>query len=358
MLPSTLYQQKIAENSLIPDTQQQEIVTRLDACYHHLLSNAQASGLLYYLGLKKLEQVKGLYLWGSVGIGKSMLIDLFYESIDFIEKKRLHYLDFMRTLHQALHKQQGKKNPLQCIATQWAKTLRVLCIDEFFVDDTGDAMVLAEFLPVLLSQGVCFLTSSNCAPDQLYADGFQRDRFLPIIALIKQHTDVLALENKHDYRLRQLAQAGTYHTPITDQTNKTLQQLFHLLTHGNVQHNTYVEIMNRKIPVVCVAKDTVWLEFSTLCATARSQQDYLALSEQFSTIFVSNIPVIPDNKNDIMLRFILMIDVFYDAHIQCVCSAEATAQNLYKGNRFAFEYQRTVSRLIEMQSCEWFSPPR
>jgi cell division protein ZapE len=352
--PFDYYQTKCQEGLIQEDPQQLIALQKLQAIYQNLIhENNKRSSL--FSSLRKPQLVQGLYVWGGVGIGKTFLMDCFFYSLPFKNKMRMHFHQFMQRVHNDLTKQQGHQDPLLLIAKQLAKEAIVLCFDEFHVSDITDAMLLGQLLKALFDNGVCLVTTSNIDPDNLYKNGLQRDQFLPAIALIKLNTTVINIATKIDYRLRHLKEAGVFYTPLDEIANQKMEQSFSELTRGSVVDTTLIIIHHRPIKVKKHAGKTIWFDFIEICSVPRSQQDYLAISELFDTVMISNIPVISENERDKICLFINLVDVLYDARVKLIFSAAEPVENIYNKGYMILEYTRTHSRLIEMQSTDYFA---
>lgn len=301
--------------------------------------------------------VRGLYLWGGVGRGKTHMMDLFYESLPFDEKMRSHFHRFMQQVHRDLKDVAGTKNPLTVIAARIAKKARVICFDEFFVSDITDAMLLAGLFEELFERGVTLIATSNVVPDNLYKDGLQRQRFLPAIALIKEHTKVINVDGGIDHRLRLLEKAELYHFPLDQSADASLRASFDSLAPEPGEENVALEVEGRDIRARMRSDDVVWFDFPELCDGPRSQNDYIELAREFHTVLISGVPVFGYDKEDQARRFINLVDEFYDRNVKLVLSAQADIANLYAGQRLRFEFERTESRLLEMQSHEYLALP-
>jgi cell division protein ZapE len=301
--------------------------------------------------------VRGLYLWGGVGRGKTWLMDLFYAELDGVSKGRFHFHRFMQMVHGELATIKGKPNPLEIVAGRMARKGRLLCLDEFHVVDIGDAVILAGLLKALFERGVVLVTTSNVVPDGLYRDGIQRASFLPAIALLNRHTEVLELGGDRDYRKRILEQERVYHTPLGAETDRELQREFARLAVTAPEGPGDLLINGRVMPYRQRAENLVWFDFEALCGPPRSQNDYIELARSHQTVFISDIPVMGGSRDDRTRRFIFLVDEFYDRRVKLVVSAEASIQRLYIGERLAFEFQRTVSRMTEMQTPTFLGRP-
>ena len=361
MTPLEKYQQDLQRSGFSYDAAQEMAVRKLQDLYERLVEDQAArergrlSKLTAKLRRKKPEPVKGLYFWGGVGRGKTYLMDTFFESLPFQNKMRTHFHRFMQRVHQELTALKGEKNPLDIVAERLAQEARIICFDEFFVTDIGDAMILAGLLKELFRNGVSLVCTSNIVPDGLYKDGLQRARFLPAIELLKIHTEVINVDSGVDYRLRSLSQAELYHTPLDDQAYHSLLKSFESLAVEAGSHDLDMEVNGRKLKAVRRADDVAWFEFKELCDGPRSQNDYIELAREFHAVLISNVPVLGGDKDDQARRFINLVDEFYDRSVKVIISAEAPILSLYSGGRLAFEFERTQSRLLEMQSHEYLA---
>lgn len=356
MTPLAAYQQDLQKQGFIEDAAQKEAVHALNDLYHRLLDDGGAT-MFQKLLRKKITPPRGLYFWGGVGRGKTYLMDTFYECLPFDNKKRVHFHRFMQMVHGRLSELSGEKNPLDKVAQEWAANTRVLCFDEFFVSDIGDAMILANLVAGLFERGVALVATSNIAPQGLYKDGLQRDRFLPAIRMIEQYCDVLNVDGGTDYRLRQLEQAELYHYPLDDAAQASLRASFENLmpAHSEVKVNEPVEVLGRVLIAQRVADDVAWFDFLTLCDGPRSQNDYIELGRLFHTVLIENVPKFTADKDDQARRFINLVDEFYDRGVKLIVTAEVALTDLYESGKLSFEFERTQSRLLEMQSHEYLA---
>ena len=354
MTPLEYYKNKCREGVVFEDPEQLMALQALQKVYENLLSEKKRRSNLWSF-LHKPTLVKGAYLWGGVGIGKTFLMDCFYHTLPFPQKMRMHFHQFLQRTHNELTKLQGEKDPLQKIAKQLAQEVMVLCFDEFHVSDITDAMILGRLMTALFNHGVCLVATSNIAPDNLYKNGLQREQFIPAINLIKQDTEVVYIPTKTDYRLRHLKEAGVFYTPLDDAAAQNMEKTFNVLTQGKTIETSPIEIVGRTIPVRKRTADIVWFEFMDICSVPRSQKDYLAIAKEFKTVFMSDIPVIDPHDRDRICLFISLIDVFYDARVRLVFSAAESVESLYSRGYMILEYTRTHSRLLEMQSTDYFA---
>lgn len=359
-----LYRQQLGERGFQSDPVQEEVVARLDELRSRLIAahTENSTRLRRWLGAlggrPAPQPVRGLYLWGGVGRGKTWLMDLFYQSLPFPERRRRHFHRFMHDVHATLRELQHHVEPLEIVASRLAASTRVLCFDELFVSDIADAMILGGLFAALFKRGVTLVATSNVAPTDLYADGLQRQRFLPTIALLQEHMDVMAVRGAVDYRLRSLTQAGTYLPAGAADTHARLETLFADLRGDGAtedDHGRSIMIEGRPIPVVRVSSSVAWFEFMALCSGPRSQEDYIELAREYQSIIVANVPVLDSLHEDEARRFVALVDELYDRNVKLIVSAAVAPPGLYRGNRLALVFERTVSRLIEMQSAEYLA---
>lgn len=353
MTPQQDYNGKVKNGAIVGDDEQLTVIKQLDDIYHRLLVEHKRRKS-FFAFLCKHKSVRGMYLCGGVGIGKTMMMDCFYQAIPFENKMRMHFHQFMRMVHKELKKYQGKKNPVSLIANDLAKKYMLICFDEFFVTDITDAMLLARLLEALFANGVTLVATSNVMPDDLYRRGLQRDQFLPAIDLIKHHCAVWHIPATNDYRMRHLSHAGVFFVPNDAEAAMEMQKSFDILAQGEKVSFEAISVCGRDIPVIKVSDSVVWFDFSVICLPPRSQHDYLEIAERYNTVFISNITSMSSQANDRISLFIKLIDVFYDTHTRLVISAEDTVDELYKHGRMIFEYTRVCSRLGEMQSDHYF----
>ena len=359
--PWELYQEDLKRDDFSYDAAQEMAVKHLQRVYDDLVAEYEASknrgALSKLFGKKQKEPVQGLYFWGGVGRGKTYLVDTFYDALPFDRKIRTHFHRFMQRVHNDLTKLEGVKNPLTEIADQISKEAVVICFDEFFVSDIGDAMILGGLMQELFARGVTLVSTSNIVPDGLYKDGLQRDRFIPAIKLLNKYTDVVNVDSGVDYRLRTLEQAELYHFPLDDTADSSLQKSFDSLVPDakHIENNVNIEILGRDIPAKAVCDDVAWFEFEALCDGPRSQNDYIEMGKLFHAILISNIPQMNVKNDDLARRFINLIDEFYDRGVKVIMSADAPIHEIYAGGTLDFPFQRTTSRMLEMQSHDYLA---
>lgn len=359
LTPYERYQRDLAQEGFGKDVAQAQAIGYLQALYEQLLMPVQQS-LWGRLLRKPLPVVKGLYFWGGVGRGKTYLMDIFFDALPFEQKMRTHFHRFMQRVHQELAQLGEIKNPLERVADVIAGETRVICFDEFFVSDITDAMILAGLLDALFQRGVTLVTTSNIEPQGLYLNGLQRSNFLPAIELLLKHTQVVNVDGGVDYRLRALQQAALFYTPLNRDAQQSLQACFERLVSdaAGAQANQPISIEGRNITAYRLADSAVWFTFEAICDGPRSQRDYIEVARQFHTVLVSGVPLLGGSNEDQARRFIYMVDEFYDRNIKLVLSADKPIACLYrKEGRLSFEFERTQSRLLEMQSEEYLARP-
>lgn len=304
-----------------------------------------------------ITPVRGLYVWGTVGRGKTMLMDRFYEQLNVPYKMRSHFHRFMHEVHGELKQLKNFEDPLEEVAERLALKARVICFDEFFVNDIADAMILGTLFEALFRRGVTLVTTSNVPPAQLYRDGLQRQRFLPAIAQLQTHTKVLELGAGVDYRLRVLEQAEIYHYPLDAQADTNLEMYFQAIAPDEAKQDVPLALNDRQVSARALADGVVWFDFQAICGGPRSQEDYIELARCFQTVMVSGIPQLTRDNEDEARRFIALVDEFYDRNVKLIVSAASPLEELYQGKKLEFEFQRTCSRMREMQSHDFLARP-
>ena len=336
-----------------------------NALRHYALSAGDGrSGWKARLGLarRRQEPPQGLYLFGGVGRGKSMLMDLFFAEAPVQAKRRVHFHAFMAEIHDRLHAWRartkgGKADPLPALAADLAEETWLLCFDEFHVVNVADAMILGRLFDSLFDAGVVVVATSNFPPDRLYEGGLQRERFLPFIALLKQRLDVLELDGGTDYRLARIRDLPTVHTPLGPATRKALDDAFAALTEGAEAQADHLHVKGRKVPVPLCARGVARFGFNDLCAQALGAGDYLAIATQFHTVVLDDVPVMDETLRNEARRFMTLVDALYEHRCNLILGAETTPERLYVGDHGAFEFERTVSRLMEMQARDYIDKP-
>lgn len=355
------YVESLRREGHVEDPAQLEVITFFEGLQSHLaLSGPRPSGLrALFKGNRKETQsgARGLYLWGGVGRGKTFLMDLFFESLSIHAKKRIHFHRMMHDVHDRLKTLEKVEDPLDRVAADIARDTRVLCFDEFFVSDIGDAMILGRLLDGLFRRDVTLVATSNSHPDDLYKDGLQRQRFLPAIELLKEHTRVVRMDGDVDYRLRLLHKAGTYLCPDDAQALERLSYFFDESASTQIRSDHELDVNGRKILTHKCAKGVAWFRFEDLCDGPRSQDDYIEIARWYPSVIISGVPQLDTTLENQARRFIALVDEFYDRRVKLILSAAVEVNSLYRGDRLTFEFDRTISRLIEMQSDKYLALP-
>jgi cell division protein ZapE len=351
-----LYAAEITKRGFAADDAQLAAIRQLERLRAELAEAASAPlGKRILRGLTSSVAPRGVYLWGGVGRGKTWLMDLFFASLTLTAKRRTHFYRFMQEVQADLKRLKGMQSPLDGVADKIAKKARVICFDELFVSDIADAMILAGLFTALIKRGVALVFTSNVKPKELYKNGLQRDRFTPTIKLIEAHCEVLNVDGGVDYRLRQLTAAPIYLPSKAADTQKRLEGLFDDLSDDDVESDGTITVNNRKIKVVRESENVIWFDFAALCEGPRSPADYVAIASEYQSVIIANVPVFAVDADNAARRFISVIDEFYDRGVNVVVSAAAAPAELYKGEKLKFEFQRTTSRLTEMQSEEYLA---
>lgn len=361
--PIDRYKQDLEKEDFLFDAAQENAVNHLQRLYDDFQMKPLAvSGFKKVLnGWKKVykkqesKPIKGLYFWGGVGRGKTYLVDTFYESLPFENKTRVHFHRFMHRVHQELKSLSKQSDPLKIIAKKFAGETQIICFDEFFVSDITDAMILGTLFEELFAHNVTLVATSNIIPDELYRNGLQRERFLPAIKLINEHTDIVNVDSGVDYRLRTLEQAEIYHYPLDKQADENLRHYFRQLSGDEGKAGQSIEINNRDLETVLVSDGVIYFDFSVLCESARSQGDYMEISQLYHTVLMANVKQMGADSDDSTRRFIALVDEFYERNVKLIISAEQPLEELYSGGRLAFEFKRCLSRLQEMQSHDYLA---
>jgi cell division protein ZapE len=354
------YTRLVRERALVTDEAQRAVLERLVVLSDALAENPPPSPWRRRLAQAfpqrcAIRAPRGIYLWGSVGRGKTWLLDLFLAQLPPGQAQRSHFHHFMRDVHRELAALGHGEQPLQRVANGIANRARVLCLDELYVADIGDAMILQGLFSALLREGVVLAISSNWQPDRLYSGGLQRERFLPAIELLKQRLNVVELVGAADYRLRHLEHAETYVLGDSAEVTERLAALFDTLADGAITQGGSMRIEGRHIPVLRTASGMAWFDFAALCEGPRSAADYIELASELHTVFISGVPVLDALRDDAARRFISFVDEMYDRGVKLVVGAAAAPNALYRGERLRAGFERTASRLIEMRSRDYLA---
>jgi len=353
--PLAIYQKLVTGGGCKADPAQRKAVEELDRIWLELNARPVSGWWAKFRG-KKRKPVTGLYLWGGVGRGKTWLMDLFFDSLPGKDKLRIHFHRFMARVHTALKSKQSTRDPLAEIARDWAAQYRVLCFDEFFVSDIADAMLLGGLLQALFAEGVTLVATSNVAPDDLYRDGLQRAKFLPAIEALKNHSLSVHVDGPRDFRLRLLLRSEIFLQPLNEHAETSLGKAFADMAAG-CSLDTQLEINGRVLNARQRSDGIIWFDFRELCERPTSTADYIEIARAFNTVLLSAVPLMGEHNADATRRFINLIDEFYDRNVKMLISAATPIDDLYSGKRLQFEFQRTASRLTEMQSNEYLARP-
>jgi cell division protein ZapE len=363
--PLSLYRAKLQRGELKPDPAQGLAAEKFESLYHALRTYQPASGPTGWkarFGLaRRVEEPTpplGLYIYGEVGRGKSMLMDLFYSTAPVKAKKRTHFHEFMRDFHAEVHrwrqtKRSSDADPIPPLAKKIAEEAWLLCLDELEIHDITDAMIVGRIFDELFKAGTVVVTTSNRHPDDLYKNGLQRDRFVPFIGLIKQKLDLLHLQSDTDYRLGRIKGAAIYHAPLGAEADQAVEDLFSRLVDGRPVKPDVILVGGREVPVPLAAGDVARFDFEDLCGKPLGPGDYLQVATLYDSVVITNVPLLGPENKDKARRFVTLIDALYDHRTMVVISAAAPPETLYPEGQGAFEFQRTVSRLMEMQSEEY-----
>lgn len=356
LTPSQAYAQGVVAGRWQADPAQQAVLPELDRICRGLSALRPDSALKRIaLRWRKPTAVAGLYLWGRVGRGKTFLADLLFDHVSGVPKQRWHFHRFMAEVHARMRALPGTADTLAVVAGDLARDMRVLVLDEFFVGDIGDAMILSRLLERLIGHGVSVVATSNVRPSELYRDGLQRASFLPAIALIERHCRVLELESAQDYRLRELRQGATYFAPLGTASETALAERFDRLALHSPREGERLTINERPIVAKALAEGIAWFDFSALCEGPRSAADYIEIARAFHTVLLSDVPRFGSGNEDAAHRLVYLVDEFYDRRVNLLISADAEPLSLYRGQRLIREFERTSSRLIEMQSTDYLA---
>ena len=337
--------------NLIEDPAQSEVIDEFAKLQKTLSRLNQDKSFLDLF--KKEKKVKGIYLWGDVGRGKTFIMDIFFSSIESEKKNRLHYHYLMSEIHDRLKKNKNKKNPLEAVTNSIGQETKILCIDEFFVEDIADAMILGKLLKGLFENRVVLVITSNSEPRDLYKGGLQRERFKEAIGLIEDNMSVLKIGNGPDHRMRNNMSETKYHSIHGENSHNYFSNLLTEKSPLGTEKDSFVTVNNRKIKAILKSKIVIWFDFNTICGTNRSVSDYISIAKQFQNVFISDIPILDGEKENEARRFISLIDEFYERKVKVFITTAVNYKKLYTGKKLAFEFKRTESRLTEMSTEEY-----
>jgi len=361
-----LYQEALRKRGFASDHSQHIAVMRLQRLYEEWSDYKRRRRTALHRLVVKPPLPRGVYLWGGVGRGKTFLMDSFYRCLPLTRRRRVHFHHFMRDVHRELDELKGTPNPLDALADRIARRYRLICFDEVAVSDVADAMILGRLFTRTMDRGVVYCMTSNYPPDELYKDGLKREDFLPVIALIKEQLDVLRVDGGVDYRKLALQQVKAYHSPLTPEADRALMETFRQVAEVEEEFHE-LDVEGRVISYRHRAGGVVWFDFGVICGWGRSQNDYLDLAKRFHTIVVSGVPRMGLERADEARRFTLLVDVLYDRRVNLIVSAEAAPEQLLLRDRnpgdpqlraMVFQFDRTASRLAEMQTRDYLGKPR
>ncbi len=364
--PLADYRSRLASGELRSDTDQELAAEKLESLHHALIGYEPSTGRKgwkdrFGLGRRRADPPQGLYLYGGVGRGKSMLMDMFFRWAPVERKRRVHFHAFMQEAHARLNRARKSRDlsgdPIDAVAEGLAEQAALLCFDELQVHDIADAMILGRLFDRLFSLGVVVVATSNRPPRDLYKDGLQRELFLPFIDLIEEKLDLLALNGATDYRLECLRAMRVYLTPIGPDTDRELEKDFRRLTTGAEVGPDEILVHGRKVDIPMAGEGVAFSGFTNLCERPLGAADYLELATQYNTLVLSRIPRMGPNKRNEAKRFVTLIDALYEHKVNLICSAATPPEDLYPAGDGSFEFQRTVSRLMEMQSEDYMAAP-
>jgi cell division protein ZapE len=361
-----LYQEALRKRGFAPDDSQHSAVVRLQQLYQEWSDYKRQRSTAIRRLVVHPPLPRGVYLWGAVGRGKTFLLDSFYRCLPLVRRRRVHFHHFMRDVHRELDELKGIADPLDALAARIARRYRLICFDEIALSDVADALILGRLLTRTLDKGVVYCMTSNYHPDELYKGGLKREDFLPAIDLIKSRLDVIQVDGGVDYRKRALQRVKVYHAPLAVETDRALMQAFKQIAEVEEERHP-LDVEGRIIPYRHRAGGVVWFDFKVICGWGRSQNDYIDLAKRFHTVVVAGVPRMGLDRADEARRFTLLVDVFYDQRVKMIVSAAAQPGELLARDvdgrdpqlqALVFQFDRTASRLAEMQTREYLEQPR
>ncbi len=351
--PRARYEHDLRREDFAHDEAQSRAIDALQNVYERLVDTPPRR----WFRRQSWTPVKGLYMWGGVGRGKTYLMDTFCDALPFASKLRTHFHRFMLDVHARRKRYPDERDPLKLVAEEYASEVRVLCFDEFFVSDIADAMILGRLFENLFALGVTLVTTSNIPPERLYENGLQRANFLPFIDILKRHVDALNVDGGVDYRLRTLTHADIYRWPCDEACEQALEKWFTAIAHGEGCADPDLRINDRVIHARRELDGVIWFDFDELCEGPRGAADYIEIGRTHHTVLISRVPQMTVFREDAARRFINLVDEFYDRGVKLLLAADVALDDLYRGEKSRFEFQRTLSRLTEMQSEEYLAKP-
>ncbi len=353
--PKSWYDSLRQQPNFVYDAAQEAAVNHLDAWWTELVTFKSKRD--QFLGHSLFNPVvpKGMYMWGGVGRGKTFLMDAFFACVPYRRKRRVHFHHFMVEAHQSMQKLVAEKDPLLSFARQICQQTRLLCLDELHIDNIADAMILGRLFRALFDGGVILMTTSNYPPEGLYPDGLQRQNFLPTIALLQRELSILNVDSGNDYRLRDGLRVPLYLMPDDAANEQRMADRFAELAEGAPISSADITLLGRSVAVKQAAPQVAWFEFHELCARPHGQHDFLALAAQFPYLLISHVPQLSAERAAEARRFTWLVDVFYDCRVKLVLSAACAPEQLYTSGIASQEFTRTVSRLVEMQSAQYWN---
>ncbi|MDG1015862.1 MAG: cell division protein ZapE [Woeseiaceae bacterium] len=344
-----IHKKYVTTEGIIKDNSQLRVIHEFSNLQSQLAANHKNKPF-FSNPFQTKEMVKGIYLWGGVGRGKTYFMDLFFNTLETRRKRRIHFHRMMNEIHTNLKNLKETKDPIKKLIKILAKDVDVLCFDEFFVEDIADAMILQNFLEGLFEEGITLVATSNCDPDTLYQNGLQRDRFLKAIELIKSHAKIINIEKGCDYRITNNKSNMDLSSIHNKDSDDLLSKYFNEISPFNNKKNTQILINNRYINCIMAADIIVWFDFNSICSGNRSTVDYIEIAKQYQNVVISKIPYLNKSMENETRRFIALIDEFYERNVKLIYTSEVLFEDLYREKKFSFEFQRTKSRLTEMSS--------
>lgn len=356
--PLKLYELEVKNKKITDDATQKKIIVKFQKLYENKFNTNFFTRLLTNIvGARNKKTTTGFYLWGKVGRGKTYLMDLFYNALPIKEKERVHYHSLMQYIHTTLLKLSSCENPIESLANNLIKTKKVICIDELFIDNIADAMIIKNILMKLLNANITIVITSNTHPNNLYENGLQRQHFVAVIEEIKKHLEIVNLDGNVDYRRLKIKKQDLYLTNTTTEYVRICKKLFLEFSLKSIKTNgcIYIVVNERKIKCFKVSKNSIWFDFKEICATPRSKDDYIKIAKNFPVVFLTNVPILETKHTPALRRLIALIDELYEKKTKLIILAEKDIAQLHKSEKLKFEFERTISRVIEMQTVDYLN---